>query len=213
MSARGPSSRSRHPRDVPRGRHDPTCISAVTISVLVVDDDRTTRETLANSLVTLGHSVRTASSAAAARTAIAAEAPAVMLLDARLPDARGLTLIDELRANTPELGIIMLVGRTDVSVAIRAVKRGAIDFLEKPIDLQRLELVLDRTAEIVRLRRERSAPTVAHGAVQTTTTLAQAEHQAIRAALRTANGNRVHAARMLGIARSTLLEKLKRLPD
>lgn len=184
----------------------------MTISVLVVDDDRTTRETLANSLVILGHTVRTASNATEARSAIAVQAPAVVLLDARLPDARELTLIDELRADAPELGIIMLVGRTDVSVAIRAVKRGAIDFLEKPIDLERLQLVLDRTAEIVRLRQDRSAPTVAH-TVQTPTTLAQAEHQAIRAALRTANGNRVHAARMLGIARSTLLEKLKRLPD
>ncbi len=185
----------------------------MTISVLVVDDDRATRETLANALVTLGHSVRTASSAAEASTAIAAEAADVVLLDARLPDARERTLIDELRADAPEIGIIMLVGRTDVSAAMRAVKRGAIDFLEKPIDLQRLELVLDRTADIVRLRRERSAPAVVNASVQTPITLLEAEHQAIRAALRTTNGNRVQAARMLGIARSTLLEKLKRLPD
>jgi DNA-binding NtrC family response regulator len=122
-------------------------------------------------------------------------------------------LLDELRAESG-IGVVMLVGRADVSVAIRAVKRGAIDFLEKPIDLERLEIVVGRTAEIVRLRGDRTAPPHAAPIVRERPgTLADIERDAIRAALTATNGNKVRTARMLGIARSTLLEKLKRIPD
>ena len=124
------------------------------ISVLVVDDDRTVRETLADFFDTLGYSARTAATASEGRQAAAAHAPDVVLLDLRLPDASGLTLLEALRADDPEIGVIMLTGHADVPSAVRAMQQGALDFLEKPMDLDALDAAVTRAAELVRLRRE-----------------------------------------------------------
>ena len=124
------------------------------ISVLVVDDDRTVRETLADFFDTLGYSARTAASATEGRQAAAAHAPDVVLVDLRLPDASGLMLLEALRADDPELGVIMLTGHADVPTAVRAMQQGALDFLEKPVDLDALDAAVTRAAELVRLRRE-----------------------------------------------------------
>ncbi|MEO7456966.1 MAG: sigma-54 dependent transcriptional regulator [Gemmatimonadaceae bacterium] len=124
------------------------------ISVLVVDDDRTVRETLADFFETLGYAARTAASATEGRQAAAEHAPDVALLDLRLPDASGLTLLEALRADDPEIGIIMLTGHADVPTAVRAMQQGALDFLEKPVDLEALDGAVTRAAELVRLRRE-----------------------------------------------------------
>jgi DNA-binding NtrC family response regulator len=124
------------------------------ISVLVVDDDRTVRETLADFFDTLGYSARTAATASEGRQAAAEHAPDVVLVDLRLPDASGLTLLEALRADDPELGVIMLTGHSDVPTAVRAMQAGALDFLEKPVDLETLDASVTRAVELVRLRRE-----------------------------------------------------------
>jgi DNA-binding NtrC family response regulator len=124
------------------------------ISVLVVDDDRTVRETLADFFETLGYAAQSAATASEGRQAAAANAPDVALIDLRLPDATGLTLLEALRADDPELGVIMLTGHADVPTAVRAMQQGALDFLEKPVDLEALEASVSRAAELVRLRRE-----------------------------------------------------------
>jgi DNA-binding NtrC family response regulator len=124
------------------------------ISVLVVDDDRTVRETLADFFDTVGYSARTAATASEGRQAAAAHAPDVVLVDLRLPDASGLTLLEALRADDPELGVIVLTGHADVATAVRAMREGALDFLEKPVDLEALQASVQRVAELVRLRRE-----------------------------------------------------------
>ena len=123
-------------------------------SILVVDDDRTVRETLADFFDALGYVVRSAATATAGRQAAAEHAPDVVLVDLRLPDASGLTLLEALRADDPELGVIVLTGHADVPTAVRAMQQGALDFLEKPVDLEALGVAVDRAAELVRLRRE-----------------------------------------------------------
>ncbi len=126
----------------------------MSISVLVVDDDRTVRETLADYFGARGYVTRTAATAGEGRQAAAAHAPDVVLVDLRLPDASGLTLLEALRADDPELGVIMLTGHADVATAVRAMQQGALDFLEKPVDLEALDAAVRRAAELVRLRRE-----------------------------------------------------------
>ena len=122
--------------------------------MLVVDDDRTIRETLADFFETLGYAARTAATASEGRQAAAEHAPDVALIDLRLPDASGLMLLEALRVDDPELGVIMLTGHADVPTAVRAMQQGALDFLEKPVDLEALDAAVCRATELVRLRRE-----------------------------------------------------------
>ena len=123
-------------------------------SILVVDDDQTVRETLTDYFDALGYVVRAAATATAGRRAAAEHAPDVVLVDLRLPDASGLTLLEALRADDPELGVIVLTGHADVPTAVRAMQQGALDFLEKPMDLDTLAVAVTRAAELVGLRRE-----------------------------------------------------------
>jgi DNA-binding NtrC family response regulator len=123
-------------------------------SVLVVDDDRAARETVVGFLDALGHSARSAASAEDGLRAVAEHTPDIVLIDVRLPDSSGLSLLATLCAEDPGLGVIMLAARADVPAAMRALQRGAIDFLEKPVDRDAVDLAVSRTAELVRLRRE-----------------------------------------------------------
>jgi DNA-binding NtrC family response regulator len=128
--------------------------SAVSLSVLVVDDDATVRETLADFFESLGHTVRTAGTATAARQAAAEHSPDVALVDLRLPDADGIVLFEALRADDPDVAVIFLTGHADVATAVRAMRDGAADFLEKPVDLEALDAAVRRAAEHGRMRRE-----------------------------------------------------------
>ena len=132
-------------------------------SVLVVDDDLTVRETLADFFTALGYTSRTAATATEGRQAAAQHAPDVVLVDLRLPDASGLTLLEALRADDPELGVIVLTGHADVPTAVAAMREGALDFLEKPVDLEALGAAVSRASELVRLRREVSHLRARHG--------------------------------------------------
>ncbi|MGZ8494042.1 MAG: sigma-54-dependent transcriptional regulator [Gemmatirosa sp.] len=123
-------------------------------SVLVVDDDATIRETLVDFFEQLGHVARGAATATEGRRAAAEHSPDVALIDLRLPDADGLVLLEALRADHPELAVIFLTGHGDVATAVRAIRQGAADFLEKPIDLEALDAAVRRAAEHARLRHE-----------------------------------------------------------
>ena len=126
----------------------------MTLSVLIVDDDATVRETLAEYFESLGHTARSGGTASEGRNAFAEHAPDIALVDLRLPDAHGTELIKTLRADDPELAIIVLTGHTDVGTAVRAMRLGAADLLEKPVKLELLREAVERAAEGVRMRRE-----------------------------------------------------------
>ena len=124
------------------------------LSILVVDDDPTIRETLVEFFEALGHQARGAATATEGRRALAEHAPDVALVDLRLPDASGLQLLEALRADDPEVAVIFLTGHADVPTAVQAMRQGAADFLEKPVDLEALESAVTRAGEHGRLRRE-----------------------------------------------------------
>ena len=126
----------------------------ITASVLVVDDDDTVRETLSEYFEICGMQVLSASTAADARSAVARHLPDVVVLDLRLPDAQGLSLFEQLRADDPDGAIILLTGHADVRIAVGAMQHGAIDVLEKPVDLETLRDTVMRGVQMVRLQRE-----------------------------------------------------------
>lgn len=124
------------------------------LSILVVDDDETVRGTLVEFFETFGHTARGAATATEGRRLANEHAPDVVLLDLRLPDANGLVALDALMADDPELAVIVLTGHADVQTAVNAMKHGAVDLLEKPMDLEALAGAVERAAKRGRLQQE-----------------------------------------------------------
>ena len=106
-------------------------------SVLIVDDDRPSREMLAEYLTTHGYVTRQAEDGAAMRAALEAEAPDVVLLDLRLPGEDGLSLARYLRERY-DVGIIMVTGAGVVVDRIVGLEIGADDYVTKPFDPREL---------------------------------------------------------------------------
>ena len=118
--------------------------------ILVVDDEIGIRELLSEILTDEGHSVRLADSATAAREQRAQERPDLVLLDIWMPDADGITLLKEWVSNGQlTMPVIMMSGHATIETAVEATRIGAMDFLEKPISLQKLLATVKRA-----LRRE-----------------------------------------------------------
>lgn len=123
-------------------------------SILVVDDDATVRATLVEFFEMIGMQALSAATATAAVEAAAQHLPDVIVMDLRLPDAAGLSLLDALRRDDPESAIIVLTGHADVPTAVGAMQCGALDLLEKPVDLNALRDAVLRGLDRMRLRRE-----------------------------------------------------------
>ena len=112
--------------------------------ILVVDDDKNTRDGLQRALQR-HYSVRTAESADAALAMLAEEPPAdVMLSDLRMPGTDGLGLLRRVNAQYPQTLCILLTAYGSVETAVEAMKQGAYDFLTKPINLDHLDMLVAR---------------------------------------------------------------------
>lgn len=110
--------------------------------ILLVDDDRMIRESIAEFLRENGLPVIEADSAAALRQRLGEFNVALVLLDIGLPDQPGSTLIPELMAAEPDLAIIMLSGVADIQVAIDCIRSGAEDYLAKPVKFNEILVVM-----------------------------------------------------------------------
>jgi len=107
--------------------------------ILVVDDEVGIRELLSEILYDEGHTIELAENAAQARAARLRVRPDLVLLDIWMPDTDGVTLLKEWSAaGLLDMPVIMMSGHATIDTAVEATKIGAIDFLEKPITLQRL---------------------------------------------------------------------------
>jgi DNA-binding NtrC family response regulator len=107
--------------------------------ILVVDDEVGIRELLSEILTDEGHDVRAAENAAAARQARDEARPDLVLLDIWMPDVDGITLLKEWAAGGQlTMPVIMMSGHGTIDTAVEATKVGALDFLEKPIGMQKL---------------------------------------------------------------------------
>ena len=103
-------------------------------SLLVLDDDVTLRTRLGRALEQRGFVATLVGSVAEALAAIAVHAPAFAVLDLRLEDGSGLTVVDAIRKVRPDARVVMLTGYGNIATAVTAVRSGAIDYLSKPAD-------------------------------------------------------------------------------
>src|SRR5690606_20572216 len=113
---------------------DPRIAALADRTLLLVDDDQALRNRLGRALEGRGFEVATAGSVAEAQTLLKASAPAFAVLDMRLEDGSGLTVVEAIRARRPDARVIMLTGYGAIATAVAAVKAGAVDYLSKPAD-------------------------------------------------------------------------------
>ncbi len=115
--------------------------------ILVVDDETSQRNVLAGFLRKRGMDVIAAGDADEALSAAASRTIDLVLTDLRMPGKGGLDLLDGLRGINPEVPVILMTAFGTVASAVDAMKRGAADYLTKPIDLDELEVLIARTLE------------------------------------------------------------------
>jgi two-component system response regulator AtoC len=121
-------------------------------SILIVDDEEIHARALGRFLGGRGHACEVVTSAPAAREALRVVRPHLVLLDLRLGDADGLDTLREIKALDPALPVIMMTAYGSVETAVRAMKAGALDYVQKPMDLEELELVVTRALGEARTR-------------------------------------------------------------
>ena len=129
------------------------------LEVLVVDDEADIRELVSGVLEDEGYSVRTAADSNGALDAIEDRRPSMVLLDVWLQGSRldGLQLLQEIKRRDPNLPVLMISGHGNLDTAVAAVREGAVDFIEKPFEAERLVYLVGRATETERLRRENVA--------------------------------------------------------
>lgn len=125
--------------------------------ILIVDDERSILESLEMFLGEKGHSVYTASSGQEGLDVLHQEKPDVVILDIRLPDLNGLDVLDRSQADGCTAKIIMMTAFHDMETTIQAMKRGAYDYIHKPLDADEVEKSVNRALRILEVDRESPA--------------------------------------------------------
>ncbi len=125
--------------------------------ILVVDDERRQRETLASVFTGWGHEVLQADNAETALAMVKGRAIDLILTDLRMPGMSGLDLLAGCLEIRPDIAVVMMTAYGSIDVAVEAMRHGAADFVTKPIDLDQLEVSLNKALSVRRLARENKA--------------------------------------------------------
>jgi two-component system, NtrC family, response regulator AtoC len=113
-------------------------------SILIVDDEETLARAIGRFLGRRGFSSTVATSAGDARSAVARARPDLVLLDLRLGEEDGVAMLRELHAADPDLPVIIMTAYGSVDSAVAAMKAGARDYIQKPVDLEELAIIIER---------------------------------------------------------------------
>ena len=122
-------------------------------SLLIIDDEESIRDSLSMALGRQ-YAVTTRATGKEALTDLAALNPDLVLLDIGLPDISGLEVLDGIRRTVPHAAVIMITAFEDLDTVISAMKRGAFDYLVKPLRMDALKLCLERAGSSIRLGKE-----------------------------------------------------------
>ncbi|GFZ94993.1 response regulator transcription factor [Dyella caseinilytica] len=174
--------------------------------LLIVDDDATFVRVLSRALTSRGFEVITASRADEARALSRRHQPRHCVLDLKLGEENGLRLIPELHELVPDMRILLLTGYASIATAVEAIKRGAHDYLSKPVDAD---------AVVRALLEGDSAPQADDEVIdapEAPLALRRLEWEHIQRVLTECDGNISETARRLGMHRRTLQRKLSKHP-
>lgn len=126
---------------------------SVPLRILLVDDERIVDRSLGDFLRDRGHEVTYCDSARKALEAFRREEFAVVITDIRMPGLDGIGLLEQIREIAPDAAVIIITGHGDLDAAVAALRAGAADFLQKPLDLRMVTLALERVSRLRELRR------------------------------------------------------------
>jgi two-component system response regulator RegA len=173
-------------------------------SVLIVDDDEPFRSRLSRALRSRGLDVREAADVTSAITSATHDSPEMAVVDLRLPDGSGLEIVKALHQLDASTAIVVLTGYGSIATALEAVRLGAVNYLTKPVDADRVLAAFGAPDDTP----------VTHTAdlLPDTPSLARVEWEHINRVLVDCGGNISEAARVLGVHRRSLQRKLQKFP-
>jgi len=123
-------------------------------SILIIDDEENIRSSLRSALERRGHEVALAANLSEGRASLD-DSCDVIFLDVMLPDGNGLDLLKQIRIDYPEQTVVMISGHAGIDMAVDAIKAGAYDFIEKPVTLDRVLVIIDNAVRKRNLEREK----------------------------------------------------------
>ena len=126
----------------------------LTGKILIIDDEPDIGSTLSGILSDEGHKVTVALNAQQGLRLLSKELPDVCFLDVWLPDADGLDVLEKIKSASPEVSVIMISGHATIETAVKCTRLGAIDFIEKPLSLEKILLSVQNAIRIRQLKSE-----------------------------------------------------------
>ena len=123
-------------------------------TILIVDDEPDIREVLGISLMDMGYLTVEAENATQAFDVFVKKQPQIVVTDIKMPGGDGIALLRKIKHENPETEVIMITGHGDMNLAIRSLKYDATDFITKPINVDALEIALNRALEKIAIRQK-----------------------------------------------------------
>ena len=125
-------------------------------NILVIDDEEDIRNSIAGLLEDENYEVRTVENSDKALNAISERLPDLILIDIWLENSKldGLELLDEIQSKFLSLPCVMISGHGNIDIAVKAIRSGASDYIEKPFEVEKLLITLERVLEISKLKKE-----------------------------------------------------------
>lgn len=176
-------------------------MSRIVASILVVEDDNAFRTILVNAFRDRGYEAHGVADAASAIRAAERDSPEMAVVDLRLADQSGLDVVRQLKAIDPSTAIVVLTGYGSIATALESVRLGAVHYLTKPTDADRILAAFQHGLAA----RPRDLPT-------DPPSLARVEWEHLNRVLTDCDGNVSEAARQLGMHRRSLQRKLSKYP-
>jgi two-component system response regulator RegA len=175
--------------------------SKILPTILVVEDDDGFRNILVRALEARGYDGRGVADAASALALAREDSPEMAVVDLRLNDDSGLDVVRELKAIDAATAIVVLTGYGSIATALESIRLGAVHYLTKPTDPDRILAAFERGLAA----RPRDLPV-------DTPSLARVEWEHLQRVLTDCDGNVSEAARTLGMHRKSLQRKLSKRP-
>jgi DNA-binding NtrC family response regulator len=113
-------------------------------NILLIDDDKNSRDVLTSLLTTSGHIVQAVDSAEKALEILKEQSVAIIITDLNLPGASGIDILKWAKENAPDSSVILITGMGSAESAVTAMKEGAFDYITKPLNIKELQIVINK---------------------------------------------------------------------